>query len=201
MHELAPKSHVEESAERHWLIIRNTPQQAAKVAVRDLFEQAFGLGDEGTSAGIPVRQEGCAAIADSSRVIHNLLQNDLKIRVDRCILGERVDRVQSKLDRLAWMHLRGDQRKDDRLIHLVASRDRLLARRSLAMVANSNRGAMRALAICILGFQSEGRDLPRHVCVIARLSQGSCRRPAQSRRPEQPTCLPTAESYAGIPWR
>ena len=158
---------MEERAERHWLIVWNSLQQTAQVAVRDLLEQLFGLRHEITRASVPSLKERLTTITHCLWMVYKLLQNGLKIRVDCGILGERMDHVERKLDRLARMHLSRDQRKDDRLLHLVAGCDRLLARRSLTMIANANGSAMRSLAIGSFGAQSKSRDMPGSIGMAA----------------------------------
>ena len=163
---------MEERAERHWLIIRNSPQQTAQVAVRDLLEQLVGLRQKIVCTSVPRMKEGFAAIAHGLRAVHNFLQNRLKVGVDSGILSERMDQIERKFDRFARMHLSRYQRKDDRLLHLVAGSDRLLARVALTMIANANGIAMRSLAIGGFRAQSKSRDLPGSISMITCLHGG-----------------------------
>ena len=163
---------MEKRAEREWLVIRSSPQQTAQVAIRDLLEQLVGLRHEIVSTSFPRVKKRLATIAHCLWVIHNFLQNGLKVGVDSGILSERMDQVERKFDRLARMHLCGYQRKDDRLLHLVAGSDRVLAGMTLTMIANPNGSAMRPLAIGGLRAQSKSGDLPGSFSMIARLHGG-----------------------------
>ena len=87
------------------------------MTVGDLLEQLFGLRHEISRASVPSLKERLTTIAHCLRMVYNLLQNGLKIGVDGGILGERMDHIECKLDRLTRMHLSRDQRKDHRLLH------------------------------------------------------------------------------------
>ena len=108
------------------------------MAIWDLLEQLVGLRHKISSTSFPRVKKRLAPIAHCLWVIHNFLQNGLKVGVDRGVLSERMNQVECKFDGLARMHLCGYQRKDDRLLHLVAGSDRLLAGTTLTMIANPN---------------------------------------------------------------
>ena len=166
LQELSPQSHVEKRAELKWFIIRSSPQQTAQVAIRDLLEQLVGLWHKVESTSFPSMQKRLAPIANCLWVIHDFLQNGLKVGVDRRILSERMDQVERTLDRFTRVELCGYQRKDNRLLHLVAGSDRFLAGATLTMIANSNGSTMRPLAIGGLRAQSKRGNLPGNVGMI-----------------------------------
>ena len=77
-----------------------------------------------------------------------------------------MDQVECTLNRFTRVELCGYQRKDNRLLHLVAGSDRLLAGATLTMIANPNGSAMRPLAIGGLRAQSKRGDLPGSIGMI-----------------------------------
>ena len=136
------------------------------MAIWGLLEQLVGLWHKIASAGFPRMKKRLAPIANSLWVIHDLLQNGLKIGVDRGVLSERMNQVECKLDRFTRVELCGYQRKDNRLLHLIAGSDRLLAGSMLTMIANPNGSTMQSLAIGGLRAQSKSGDLPGSIGMI-----------------------------------
>ena len=163
---------MEKRAEHEWLVIWSSPQQTAQVAIRDLLEQLVGLRHKIASTSFPRVKKRLAPIdSDLQAVLQEIVDNPQAV-CDRGVLSERMNQVECKFDRLARMHLCGYQRKDDRLLHLVAGSDRLLAGTTLTMIANPNGSAMRPLAIGGLRAQSKSGDLPGSIGMITRLHRG-----------------------------
>ena len=80
-----------------------------------------------------------------------------------------MDQVERTLDRFTRVELGGYQRKDNRLLHLVAGSDRFLAGATLTMITNSNGSTMRPLANGGLRAQSKRGNLPGNVGMITGL--------------------------------